>query len=161
MAELKDKNGRIPLHIVCGSEYDASSNEAYPKGAEMQDKYESLPLHIACENEASLYGPEVVKFLLEAYREAAQLHDRNGHTPLHCKLDIDNFVNYKPSSIIVKLLLDAYPEAAKKRDHHGWLLIHMAFLNGSPLDVLDVLLQAYPKIIHIIYRSGEQPLDCL
>jgi hypothetical protein len=70
-------------------------------------------------------------------------------------------VNYKPSSIIVKLLLNTYPEAAKKRDHHGRLLIHMAFLNGAPLDVLDVLLQAYPKIIHVIDRSGEQPLDCL
>jgi hypothetical protein len=39
VAELKDKNGRIPLHIVCGSENDASPDEAYTKGAEMQDKY--------------------------------------------------------------------------------------------------------------------------
>lgn len=166
-AELKDKVGRLPLHIACGCEYSASPNvlklllKAYPKAAEIQDNCGSLPLHITCEKEDSSYCLEAVKLLLEAYKEAAKIQDRNGNIPIQRLLDFNNFTDYNPSADVVKVLLEAYPEAAKISFHHGELLLNQACLDGAPLDVLDALLVAYPESIHATDIYGEHPSNCL
>jgi len=112
----------------------------------------TLPLHLACSYEASL---DTILALLEAYPDAAGKTDTTGHLPLHCA------VQNNASVEVIRALVKSYPEGAavgtckfhtkdsvamRENHHHNNILIplHYACTLGSSIDVIKILLEAYP-----------------
>jgi len=76
--QIKDKHGRLPLHMACS--YSASLEivkilvKTYPDGVKSQTEKEgNLPLHLAYMFGASL---EVLNFLIETYEEGTQTRNK-------------------------------------------------------------------------------------
>ena len=82
-AQIKDKHGRLPLHVACS--YSASLEivkilvQTYPDGVKSQTEKEGdLPLHLAYMFGATL---EVLNFLIETYEEGTQTRNKKAKKP--------------------------------------------------------------------------------
>jgi len=97
-------------------------------------------LHLAC-----MYYPndiELVKTLLDVWKEAAHWRDRDGWHPLHLACISGS------SHEVVKALLDAYPNAAMMPDSaEHQLPLHLAVSHNAGKDVIEELYEAYPDAI--------------
>jgi enoyl reductase-like protein len=73
---------------------------------------------MVCDNNASLH---VIKMMLEAYPNAAQVQINFGDLPLHW--EIRSNTSYE----IIAILLESYPEAVRVQDNCGDLPFHYAW----------------------------------
>jgi len=84
-ANVKDRDGRLPLHLAARSD-DASEEviqlliEEYPDSVKVKDRYGDLPLHLAARNDHA--SEEVIQLLIKEYPDAANVKDRDGRLPL-------------------------------------------------------------------------------
>eukprot|EP00951_Prasinocladus_malaysianus_P017414 scaffold137285_cov17-Prasinocladus_malaysianus.AAC.1 len=132
-AELKDNNGRTPLH-----------NLMEP----------ALAHHDCCQrqwlNIVSLFslavqfaGPKVTKevaeLLLSKAPESAHARDSFGAMPLHYACQ------FRAPVAVLQLLLSTYPEASKQRDNDGRLPLHIASEYCSNVGFLSLLCRSYQQ----------------
>jgi len=154
--------------------------DRYPNAAAMPDTPEhQLPLHIAVSHNASV---EVLQVLYEAYPDAIKCHTKTrGFIPLHMAC-----LHKDTSPGIVHFLLEKYKDGAMVsltssdflylalgriyRFSHAMavslqvrakqcesLPLHLAARYGCPIDVIHMLVDAYPKGLGEINHYGETP----
>lgn len=97
----------------------------------------STLLHLACKNQSPL---EVIKTLLNVSTDAARITNKGLFLPLHSACASSN-ADVK----IVSLLLSSYYNGIKDRNAFNNLPIHTACANLAPLEVITVLVDAYPE----------------
>ena len=124
--------------------------ECEPRVVETSNNFHWLPLHIACANGAS---DEVLKLLIDTYPTSKTSVDNRGRTPLHFSVGNET---YEPSPVVVELLSDT--GAAGYADENGSLPLHYACAYGSSMEVLEVLLEVYPKSNILGDINGRTPL---
>jgi len=115
-AGLRDGDGRLPLFIACSR---AKMNisvikallQAYPE-AVAETSIGALPLHVLAHSGNSC--PEMIRFLLAHYPDAASIPNNFGNLPLHYLCAIDN-----PFTESLRLLMRVYPEAVTFRNNYG------------------------------------------
>ena len=116
--------------------------------AEVDAKTGNTPLHFSCCNGAPL---AVVKALLAANAEAAKVTDADGN------LAIVGAVANGCGADVVKLLLDSHSESIRVRQGKHTLL-HSAVSNGQTVEVVQLLLKAWPGAASERDEEGNAPL---
>jgi ankyrin repeat protein len=184
---VKDMNGWMPLHCACEKEaspeevqmlldkYDGAALEKTDQG--------DLPIHLACKKKHSLTGEQslkIVKMLLEKHPETAGEKNGSNHLPLYvaCKSRADwnitmlLFESWPASWLdddieeIVKILMEDFlqgPGELNKcmllsSDKNGNTLLHHACENGSPPNVIQMLLDKCPDAAELKNTAGDLPL---
>eukprot|EP00980_Cylindrotheca_fusiformis_P003287 scaffold743_cov117-Cylindrotheca_fusiformis.AAC.6 len=111
----------------------------------------NLALHEACRYGASV---ELVEALIEANESAVRATAEWGYLPLHfsCALNA-------PCSVVSKLVATDPSTARTKEANEGRLPLHLAVKHGASIDVIMLLLFAYPKASTILDRTGQTPMD--
>lgn len=117
--------------------------EAHPQSVKQQTKsYEDrLPLHISVCHVSSTM-PDVVKVLLDSYKEGALVKDRYGRTPLNQHL---MFCQY-PSLEMVRMLVEADPDVVRITDNVDWYPLHSAAYIGD-WEISQCLIDLYPDAL--------------
>lgn len=146
-----DRAGMLPLHIACMNSARLADIEMlldeYPEAIRTPDKQGRLPLHAACANPR--VELEVLQFLVEAYPDALKTFDKMGAVPLHLsiqrKLPID----------CVYYLIDQAEGAVRTREASTHMYpLHLACKAGADYELLDTLMDIYPKAIDAIDNNG-------
>jgi ankyrin repeat protein len=110
-----------------------------------------MPLHMACEHDAPAV---VVQSLLKAYPEASVCIGSSNMTPLHITCS-----SQEASVHVIRVLLELGVQGqCALQDLDGDTPLHTACRCGANLDVLEVLLQAYPQAVHERDLEGLTPL---
>jgi ankyrin repeat protein len=155
-AEVQNNYGQLPLYIACDNLASADIVRmllvANPQAANSPNNHGSLPLHYACQNKAAL---AVIKMLLEVNPKAAEIQTNYGSLPLHLACDHQDHQ-------VVRMLVNLYPNATKIRDKNGFLPLHYACRNRASLEVMDLLVVAYPESVEERSLQGlKKPSDYL
>lgn len=111
------------------------------------------PLHVACDHDAPAV---VVHALVRAFPEAAMMVGTSNMNPLHITCSSQH-----ASVQVVRVLLESSglaSETASMCDVDGDTPLHAACRCGAPIDVLRVLLHAYPQAVHERDYEGLTPL---
>lgn len=113
------------------------------------------PLHLACDVDAPAV---VIAGLVQAYPQACARVGTSGMTPLHLTCS-----SAHASIHVVRVLLELGDVAAQCSlpDLDGDTPLHAACRSGAPLEVLEVLLQAYPAAVNERDYEGLTPLSRL
>ena len=103
----------------------------------------------------------VVKLLVEACPETLTIADKTnklrGVTPLHAMMD-----PYDPGEkvVVIKYLIEQNPSVLRTPNGFGWLPIHSLCSNANAtLDVVKLLVEAWPESIHEKDIDGESPMS--
>lgn len=116
-----------------------------------------LPLHRACRY-ASVPN-NVVEALIEAYPESVQMKAKScNRIALHCTTCLFNPTN----ADVVEILLRRYREGASLRDVYGQtpLVYHLRQAPSPSLEVVEMLVEAYPDSASTGDHDGCYPLHC-
>lgn len=156
----RDMWGRFPLAIACCSNATVGIVEilllAYPEAVGDKNvlQNDSMALHYAAAR--GTVDSSVVDSLLRLHPAAAATPDRLGDLALH-----QAAMNGAKSSIDVILsLLQAYPAAARTpRKSDKSLPLHLAAASGSPIEIVQVLLDAYLPATAVRNSNGKTPLQ--
>ena len=144
----KDEHGRLPLRYAAENhapaDVVAALLKAYPEGAGEKDEYGRLPLHYAVENQAPV---EVVDALLKAYPEGAKVKDKDKEMSREEALMRDF------ESIGLGGLGDDI-EVTFGQVTFGRLPLHFAAEKHASLEVIRILLAAYPEAVREMDKSG-------
>ena len=160
-AEVRDRDGNLPLHSICESTTPAKDVimklcDVYPDGLKIKDKDGNLPLHSAIER-GDILSVDVLEKMIQVYPEACAVKDKQKNTPLHSACECRT----KDLAKIVRMLLNADTNgvAAKTKDREGNLPIHSAAEKKNPSpDVVMMLIDAFPKGLHLKDRDGNLPI---
>lgn len=132
-----------------------------------------LFVHMACE----LRHPtlELVQLLVDQWPEALSI-ESNGKLPLHSLFSSFSWSSKETPVNLVRFLLEAFPGAAASFSSPsrfstlgtGYLPFHLACKGGESLEVIKLLLEAYPRAVSTPSTGiGNYPLhelctrDCL
>ncbi|GFH51900.1 hypothetical protein CTEN210_08376 [Chaetoceros tenuissimus] len=110
-----------------------------------------LPLHLAVDHGANV---SIVHELYTSFPDAVKCHtNSHGMIPLHFA------VNHKKADIdTVQFLLEKYKAGAEARTRGCKSLpLHLAARYGCPMDVIQVLVDAYPQSLRERNLHGETP----
>jgi ankyrin repeat protein len=121
-------NGTLPLHYAIIEQDDATEAiklimDKSPNCLEDENHHGMLSLHIAV-----WHGKHcTIRFILEAFPEAASLRDMRGDLPLHtiCNAAYGLRLLSRVAAKCLDLLLHSYPQAARTRDKDGNLPLHL------------------------------------
>lgn len=109
------------------------------------------PLHLACDNDAPAV---VIQAMLQAYPEASVLTGTSNMNPLHITCS-----SLHASVHVVRGLLECGRfEQFSMRDVDGDTPMHAACRCGAPIEVLELLLRAYPAAVSMRDFEGLTPL---
>jgi ankyrin repeat protein len=90
------------------------------------------------------------------FKEAAGYLDEWDNTPLHWIL------LHQPPPDVVELLIQYAPGTLRLKNSIGWLPLQFACLHGASLEVLNLLIQAYPESTDIPGTTiGDKPSQLL
>lgn len=110
-----------------------------------------LPLHVAVDHDAPAV---VVQALISAYPEGSKLVGSSNMNPLHITVSSQH-----ASVHTVRVLLElGYPEQLEMQDIDGDTPLHAACRAGAPIEVIEVLLRAYPQAVHVLDNEGLPPI---
>lgn len=109
------------------------------------------PLHVACDNDAPAV---VIQAMLRAYPEASMRVGTSNMNPLHITCSSPH-----ASAHAVRALLEfGRFEQFSMRDVDGDTPLHAACRCGAPIEVLEILLRAYPTAVDMRDFEGLTPL---
>ena len=124
---------------------------AHPEECRVRCNERRTLLHVACHNDAPAV---VIQALLEAYPEASVATGSSNMNPLHIACS-----SRSASAHVVRVLLQSgLPQQSSMRDLDGDTPLHAACRCGASVNVLNVLLQAYPEAVHVRDFEGLNPL---
>lgn len=124
----------------------------YPRMAYTRDNDGDLPLHYAARCTESI---EMIQYLLQANPSGTKVKGESDLVPLQCAI----YNQHPPSQFeIVKKLLKADVEAAKTINPDGDTALHLAVELECNINVLRLLIQAYPEAATIANDVGMLPL---
>lgn len=155
-AAVRDKEGRIPLFITCNNK--ASPDvvkvlvEVYPQAAEVHDKHGNLALHHALANDSC---PGIVKILLETYPNAMKISNDETSPELLVESIFGTMALHPQRQTT------AFRQAVERfgrRLSYKSSPLHTACKRGSKLEVLHLLLKAYPKSAECRDFLGNKPV---
>ena len=175
---VQNKFGNLPLHhAVTVSSVEAGGNdlfsvrqrnimrritlvmEAFPESLAVKNSEGQLPLHLALSRPKSI-SLSVVSLLLEYYPEGAMDIDIYGHLALHKAVQPAKRVKCCPEA--VEMLVEIFPEGVRIPDAKGLLPLHWCCIHAHPhLEVLSILLAAYPAGTQVRDHDGLKPVDRL
>jgi ankyrin repeat protein len=139
----EDDDGMFPLHAAIRNGADLGAvqilYDKYPRAIVRFDKcLGRLPLHHAAERAK----PDVVKFLLSRYKDAARAPDKGTFSlPLHVAA-----ARRVASKRVVRRLVKAWPVAIHEKNRKGLTPLQVAQASGvHDAAVLDLLANGLPK----------------
>jgi len=143
------------LTLVQSYEWSAALERisTHPSEATSVGEQGRTPLHVACDHDAPAF---VVKALLQANPSAVTMVGTSNMNPLHITCSSQH-----ASVEVVRVLLDGCEDACKltgMKDVDGDTPLHAACRCGAPIDVLEVLLRANPRLVHDRDYEGLTPL---
>jgi ankyrin repeat protein len=163
------KNGHIPLHAAIVDGRSDDDDETVDGDDDDDNNDESLEL-LAC--------------VLQAFPAGSQIRDVNGYTPLEyaiAKRNFDqakyllknhwgNFPKSKGNPILhAALLSDAPPDFLRlliskvdrcaQEDMYGDLPLHTCIYNDMPYEVVEMILNAYPRALKVEDSRNILPLS--
>ena len=112
-------------------------------------------VHVIIDNPKVGSHHDVLQYLISIDPTILQCRNEFEETPLH-------LICYTHATVIlVQVVLDGYADATKESDLHGSLPIHNLCINevigkGVKLDVLRILIDAYPESLQV--KTGSQNL---
>ena len=155
---VADRSGQTCLHAAVSNntpiEMIATILRAAPDTIRIRDKQGRLPFH-ACAS-GGFATIERLQFLLDAYPESIKAVDKNGSLALHllCKR--------KAEPDILAFLMEEYPDSVRAMELiSGAYPFHFACAAGLPLEVLNILYQAYPEAATQTDREGNTVLHLI
>lgn len=132
------------LHDACERQDTATilvRSKVHPEEAVREDDRGATPLHIACWQNPPL---QVIEALIEAFPGAIKDQDVHGDTPLHVAL-----TNPETSVHVIRTLIKSCPDAPSIANKEGLYPLHKACRYGASEQVIDILLETYPKALRI------------
>jgi hypothetical protein len=156
----QDKDGYTPLkHLIERYAFQEQAAmiaflvDADPASCSVADKWQFTPFYKFCltwcrgRSEEDLHEQELLATkLLKAYPDAVrQRSSMLEESPLHAICRIPS--RSKNKTVLIELLLKAYKEGASVMSSLGCLPIHCAVTSGTSVEVLKLLLDAYPKAL--------------
>jgi ankyrin repeat protein len=154
-ANYKNENTNMtPLHYLVWRKPPSDLVERLlqlaPETIKVQDKYGgNLPLHVALYYEAS---SDVIKMILPAYPQAAEVQKHNGNLPLHLALLCN------ASNDVIKMLVDAFPGSTTIKNNNGMVPldlydgpnkeIRLLLTPSEPYVLLDLCIDAFKRKNH-------------
>lgn len=141
-----DRAGLLPLHIACLNRNRLEDIEMlfdeFPDAICQPDNMGRLPLHSACINPHVQL--ELLEFLVEGHPEALKTFDKNGSVPLHLA------IQRKVPVECVLFLISQAEGAVRTREASSMMYpLHMACKMGSDFEILEALIDIFPKAIDI------------
>lgn len=180
--EMATAQGDLALHLACRNYFCTLSviellMEAFPDGVRTVNDNQQLPLHVACghhymkrlskksnkkkkdnnghhqDTENSCSSSDIIRHLVKAYPEAAQVFDCRGTLPLHAA------VRGYQSPATIKFLVDACPAAADYTDCAGRTALHLSVSRAVPnLATVQLLLAENPAAADALDDRNKLPL---
>jgi len=142
------ENGYLPIHRACWHanavpiEVIKALIESHPESLKQKTHLSGeLPLHIAVRLLFSA-NSDVVKVLLQHFKEGASVRDYCGRTPLTSHL----FSCPSPLLGVTKMLVEAQPETLRMSDRHKWYPLHFAAYRGD-WEISEYLIGMYPDAL--------------
>jgi len=163
----RESESVTPLHDDCEKgatleveEIKEISIENPPKNVKAQDDDEEsksvtpLNLHDACKRGATL---EEVKELLIENPKYVETQDENGALPLHLACKHKTSCSFE----VIEALIQAHPdpESVEKQDNEGMLPLHHACENELPFEVIEALIDLYPRGLLRENKQGKTPFE--
>mmetsp|Transcript_25025 Transcript_25025/g.38704 ORF Transcript_25025/g.38704 Transcript_25025/m.38704 type:complete len:1734 (+) Transcript_25025:74-5275(+) len=109
-----------------------------------------LPIHLACWLQPPL---DVIKVLVDQYPESLTQADQHGRLPVHLA------VAEMASEAVILHLTESDPSTARSADQYGELPLHICLQDESvPLNVVEILVKAYPQGVYEANVDGVTPL---
>jgi len=164
-----DRRGRLPLHHACRLPVNEHSTkvltlllQAAPRALLHRDESGRTPLHYLLWYHAPDRAPEIVKMFccklpknffasLKQYKQNSSEHAQ--HYPLPDVPQPGHSASASSQQNRVPNNSSIVPDA-----NHGCLALHYAVMQGANIDVLKVLLKAYPLSKHLTDRYGRTAL---
>mmetsp|Transcript_24923 Transcript_24923/g.41548 ORF Transcript_24923/g.41548 Transcript_24923/m.41548 type:complete len:526 (+) Transcript_24923:111-1688(+) len=153
--KLMNDSGHLPLHF-CLAKTSLHLNasiiqillDAYVEAAQIPDKTQGLiPLfHCVARHDLTL---EVCQLICEAYPQGVKAF-RNSNFALHELLKL----NSSPDVAVVRYLVESFPGALEHTNNLGLLPVHIACASTDDLEIIQLLLEANPKMIQVPDRQG-------
>ena len=149
-----DKEGNAPMHVA--AENPKSTKELFkvladiePNAAKIENSRGDMPLHVAVHSQASGL---VIKTLHKIYYKAAQRVFRGENNILHeaCQQRID--------PIGIQSLLKTSDDIASSKNRYGNIPLHVATAYQAPREIVELLVEAYPKGCLVQNNNGDVPL---
>jgi len=153
----------LPLHQACVFHPPKVAISrlirAYPHGTMSKESgYGRLPLHIACHSSACM---EAIRVLLMQCPSSSYVQDNLGRVPLHYALS-----NGSTIELVRELLISASEAAgeqglvgcASAADFNGWVPLHVACHMCASIEVIRLLVQAFPAGTEAMTKKGSTPL---
>lgn len=149
----KDVDGRVALHVACGSRVNVQVAEIlvnqWNDSVRQVTKKGLTPLHYACRFQAS---SEVVTYLIDRWTDSVKQTTRSGWLPLHLAC-----ARQAPEDVVV-FLVQVWPEALRIPTSDGRLPLHFALANSAPLSLVQYLVEKSPCSIQAKDLYGWTPL---
>ena len=154
--EVKDSNGRTPLHMV--SNFSAHKPtirflvERYPQGLKEQDKNGFTPFHHLCGQMKEL---SFIQPMVEACPDCVKIAGNYGLTPLH--LACDRACHSHMTTMLY--LAEMYPQALKMMEtKDGRKPLDVAVATIASERVIAALAQTFPEILECTNNGDVSPL---
>jgi ankyrin repeat protein len=111
-----------------------------------------LPIHLACMAQAPI---EILKLLIDEYKQGLARVDKDGMTPLHYACD-----HADANLEVVDMLAIKYKKAViTKNKTHGQTPLHLAVSRGCRLEIVEALFLSEPdRILAVADKKGNLPL---
>jgi len=146
-----DRSGMLPLHIACMNSARLEDIEMlldeYPDAITATDHNGRMPLHAACTNPRIQL--QVLDMLVTAYPDALKTFDKMGAVPLHIA------IQRKLPADVVLFIIDQAEGAVRTREASSHMYpLHLACKAGSDYEILEALIDIYPKAIDMVDKDG-------
>ena len=148
----------LPLHCAAACDLPVDSTEIllekYPKAANLLDDSGRTPLHLACRYQS---GVQLVQLLLRVHEHGARETDDRGRLPIHLALERPRDTRWD----VVRVLLQstgAEKQCKLKDEKDGTRSLHWACRHRAPVDVVQLMLDAYPRAVRKPDGSGRTAL---
>jgi ankyrin repeat protein len=151
MAYTRDNDGDLPLHYAarCTQSIEMIQYllQANPSATKVKGESDLIPLQCAIYNQHPPSRYEIVKKLLQADVNSAEIINPDGDTALHLAVELECDVD------VLRLLISANPAAVSTANDVGMLPLHMAcFPRRNTTEIVKIveeLLLVYPDGVHV------------
>lgn len=155
LALEKNQDGKLALHLACGTEHKACSSWIdacffhRPKKSARTYSYDSS----FYESNGLGKAHKIIQLLVDVCPKSAQVRDNVGQLPLHL------VCQHGAPLVAVHAVLQAYPQASSARSRvDGRMPLHMACARNASHEVILYLIQQNPQAIDQQDSLGFTPL---
>jgi len=128
-----------------------SENALFKEAATYQNKYNRTPLHILLFNNPPLDVIETfVAMLVQHAPEALKLKDDMGNLPIHIACEFGGALVHSRNPMV-----DETKKSIESRIKYECQSLDVAYCNNQFLEILDILLQAYPDSLDVPCPRGK------